>query len=388
MLAAPARLLLSRCCVSALPADKVRCSERRLEATCFPPMAALSPEEESPVGRMVADPVSLCEWQAWGSSSTIPSLVVDVIDDLRDLERDLDACMNFGGHGGKLRGPLKIPEDKKRRTLFQSLTDSEQKIQYFAARQIAHRVLGSRGYLCQRCWLAKEDCMCSRVVPCSLWNGIRFWLYMHPKDFLRQNNTGKLLWQLFGTQSVSLCIFGIHEHEEMMWDAFRSSGKEKIWFLYPSKSAAPKLVQDIFLNSLYSSLDGQMMDSKDQPLNFVLIDGTWSNSAAMYRRLKDQWMTLWGEEEPPSISIAISNVSVMHKLRPQPSWDRTCTAAAAAGLLSELHHFHPELCEHGLDKQAEAVEDTLEVLLDALTKRRLRKGRSITRKDRKMVSLR
>lgn len=103
MLAAPARLLLSRCCVSALPADKVRCSERRLEATCFPPMAALSPEEESPVGRMVADPVSLCEWQAWGSSSTIPSLVVDVIDDLRDLERDLDACMNFGGHGGKLR---------------------------------------------------------------------------------------------------------------------------------------------------------------------------------------------------------------------------------------------------------------------------------------------
>lgn len=31
--------------------------------------------------------------------------------------------------------------------------------------------------------------------------------------------------------------------------------------------------------------------------------------------LQDQWMTLWGEEEPPSISIAISNVSVMHKLR-------------------------------------------------------------------------
>ncbi|KAH7658009.1 DTW domain-containing protein [Dioscorea alata] len=199
-------------------------------------------------------------------------------------------------------GPLKIPEDKKRRTLFQSLTDSEQKIQYFAARQIAHRVLGSRGYLCQRCWLAKEDCMCSRVVPCSLWNGIRFWLYMHPKDFLRQNNTGKLLWQLFGTQSVSLCIFGIHEHEEMMWDAFRSSGKEKIWFLYPSKSAAPKLVQDIFFNSSYSNLDGQMTDSKDQPLNFVLIDGTWSNSAAMYRRLK------WSERRRFDLAGSLSSI--------------------------------------------------------------------------------
>ncbi|KAM0939531.1 putative DTW domain-containing protein DTWD2/YfiP [Dioscorea sansibarensis] len=388
MLATPARLLSSRCCVSALPADNIRCAERRLGAARFSPMAASSPEEESPVGRMVADPVSVSEWQAWGSSSTVPSLVLDVIDDLRDLERDLDAHMNFGGQGGKLRGPLKIPEDKKRRTLFQSLTDSEQKIQYFAARQIAHRLLGSRDYLCQRCWLPKEDCMCSRVVPCSLWNGIRFWLYMHPKDFLRQNNTGKLLWQLFGTQTASLCIFGIHEHEEMMWDAFRSSGKKKIWFLYPSKSAAPKSVQDVIFKSSYSSVDGQIMDSKDQPLNFVLIDGTWSNSAAMYRRLKDQWMTLWGEEEPPSISIATPNVSVMHKLRPQPSWDRTCTAAAAAGLLSELHHFHPELREHGLDKQAEAVEDTLEELLDALTKRRLRMGRSITRKDRKMASSR
>ncbi|KAH7690332.1 Cyclic nucleotide-binding-like protein [Dioscorea alata] len=122
----------------------------------------------------------------------------------------------------------------------------------------ASTVVGLIENRAKECWLAKEDCMCSRVVPCSLWNGIRFWLYMHPKDFLRQNNTGKLLWQLFGTQSVSLCIFGIHEHEEMMWDAFRSSGKEKIWFLYPSKSAAPKLVQDIFFNSSYSNLDGQM----------------------------------------------------------------------------------------------------------------------------------
>ncbi|KAH7650854.1 DTW domain-containing protein [Dioscorea alata] len=126
----------------------------------------------------------------------------------------------------------------------------------------ASTVVGLIENRAKECWLAKEDCMCSRVVPCSLWNGIRFWLYMHPKDFLCQNNTGKLLWQLFGTQSVSLCIFGIHEHEEMMWDAFRSSGKEKIWFLYPSKSAAPKLVQDIFFNSSYSNLDGQMMWSE------------------------------------------------------------------------------------------------------------------------------
>jgi len=67
--------------------------------------------------------------------------------------------------------------------------------------------------------------------------------------------------------------------------------------------------------------------------------------------------------------------------RPQPSWDRTCTAAAAAGLLLELHLL-PRFNSAELDKQAETVEHALTVLLEALTKRRLRMGRSITRKVR------
>lgn len=69
------------------------------------------------------------------------------------------------------------------------------------------------------------------------------------------------------------------------------------------------------------------------------------------------------------------------EVRPQPSWDRTCTAAAAIGLLDELHLL-PELSSLGLDKQAEAVENALEVLLEALTARRLRMGRSVSRKER------
>jgi len=69
------------------------------------------------------------------------------------------------------------------------------------------------------------------------------------------------------------------------------------------------------------------------------------------------------------------------KGRPQPSWDRTCTAAAAAGLLSELQLL-PQFSSIELDKQEEAVEHALTVLLDALTKRRVRMGRSITRKVR------
>ncbi|KAJ0429618.1 putative DTW domain-containing protein DTWD2/YfiP [Helianthus annuus] len=67
--------------------------------------------------------------------------------------------------------------------------------------------------------------------------------------------------------------------------------------------------------------------------------------------------------------------------RPQPSWDRTCTAGAAVGLLDELH-LVSQFNSLGLDKQAEAVENSVDVLLASLTGRRLRMGRSVTRRQR------
>lgn len=41
---------------------------------------------------------------------------------------------------------------------------------------------------------------------------------------MRQNNTGKLLWQVFGTEAATLCLFGISEHEEIMWNALKLAG--------------------------------------------------------------------------------------------------------------------------------------------------------------------
>ncbi|KAL5864888.1 hypothetical protein ACOSQ3_002402 [Xanthoceras sorbifolium] len=325
--------------------------------------------------------ISLQEWQGWGSVSPLPAMVNQIVGDLKALETKTDAQMSFGGIGGKLQGDFKVREDKKHRATYQALGDSGKKLQFFAARQIACRLLGSRGYLCQKCWLAMEDCMCSKVKPCTLWHGVRFWLYMHPKDFLRQNNTGKLLWQVFGVQSATLCLFGIAEDEKIMWDAFKHAGKSKVWCLYPNKNAVTMSVQDTFSPGSSANLeDTPVMTDGVKTLNFVLIDGTWSNSAAMFNRLKEQAESAWGEEDIPCISLSMG-ASAMHKLRPQPSWDRTCTAAAAIGLLSELQLL-PEFSSYGLEEQAEAVEDALVVLLEALTARRLRMGRSITRKLR------
>ncbi|XP_059449064.1 uncharacterized protein LOC132180304 isoform X3 [Corylus avellana] len=354
---------------------------RTLLHSPFSSSASRSPPREAHMNEPGNGFISLQEWQGWGTKSPVPAMVTEIVEELQSMENDIDAQMSFGGIGGKLQGYFKVQEDKKHRATYQALGDSEKKFQFFAARQIACRLLGSRGYLCQKCWLPLEDCMCSGLIPCSLWPGMRFWLYMHPKDFLRQNNTGKLLWQVFGIEAVTLCLFGIAEHEEMMWNTFKRAGKNNVWCLYPNKSAVTESVQEAFGQE--SSADRkctQLMTDGDKTLNFILIDGTWSNSNAMFSRLKEQAKSMWGEEDLPCISLA-TGASAMHKLRPQPSWDRTCTAAAAVGLLSELQLL-PEFSSYGLDKQAEAVEDGLVSLLEALTARRLRMGRSITRKAR------
>ncbi|VVA89853.1 unnamed protein product [Arabis nemorensis] len=329
--------------------------------------------------------VTVDEWRRWGPVSPFPAAVKQIVNDLKVLECKLDCGIEFGGNGGKLQGPFGAYEDKKHRATYEALDDPEKKFRFFSARQIACRLLGSRGYLCQKCWLAMEDCMCSLVKPCGLWKRIRFWLYMHPRDFLRQNNTGKLLWQIFGVQSATLCIFGIAEDEEIMWNEFKRAGKSQVCCLYPNQNSEVTLsVENAFGNST-SENPGSSMADEDKTLHFILLDGTWNNSAAMLKRLKDHAKLVWGDEDLPCISLA-TGASAMHKLRPQPSWDRTCTAAAAIGLLSEMSLL-PKLSSYGLDKQADAVEEALVVLLDSLTGRRLRMGRSITRKVRNTISI-
>ncbi|KAK4741713.1 hypothetical protein SAY87_025301 [Trapa incisa] len=357
------------------------CSKSPTQSTALRSSASRCPPREIEGKDMVDGTISLQEWQGWGAVSPVPAMVTGVVQDLKLLEKDIDTQMSFGGHGGKLKGEFKVVEDKKHRSKYEALHDSEQKLQFFSARQIACRLLGSRGYLCQKCWLPMDDCMCSRIRPSSLWSGIHFWLYMHPKDFLRQNNTGKLLWQVFGIQSATLCLFGIAEDEDIMWSTFKESGKSKVWCLYPNKNGIDQSVQDaLSLSHVQCESASNVKKDKDDTLHFVLIDGTWNNSAAMYRRMKERAKLVWGDEDLSCLSLA-TGASAMHRLRPQPSWDRTCTAAAAAALLSELHLL-PQFSSYGLDKQVGSLEDGLLLLLEALTARRIRMGRSITRKVR------
>ncbi|RLN11424.1 hypothetical protein C2845_PM09G12810 [Panicum miliaceum] len=213
--AAPARSMMA---FSAEPASGEEKAEAEEES--LPTSAAAA----AGAGDGDGSEVSHEEWRRWGTSSPLPAAVAAVVRELLEVEAAAGEKMRFGGVGSKLKGDFKDMEDKKHRAVYEALGDSNQKLRYFSARQIGCRLLGSRGYLCQKCWLPTEDCMCANIVPCNLWRGMKFWLYMHPKDFLRQNNTGKLLWQVFGIQAAQLCLFGIQEHEDIMWDAFHRSG--------------------------------------------------------------------------------------------------------------------------------------------------------------------
>lgn len=101
MVASTAFLLASRYLCDLSPAYCARAKQRVAGIALVPPMAASQGRGvRVDVGEQA---VSLAEWQDWGTSSPVPAMVKQVMDDLRALDRDNDTRMCFGGLGGKLQ---------------------------------------------------------------------------------------------------------------------------------------------------------------------------------------------------------------------------------------------------------------------------------------------
>ncbi|KAI5073786.1 hypothetical protein GOP47_0011799 [Adiantum capillus-veneris] len=314
-------------------------------------------------------------WHDFGRSPPdIPPLVKRLILEVKSLEVELGEKLVFGGPRGSLQGRAKAAEDHRHRAFYGYMPDREEKLQFYSARQVACRVLGCKGYLCKDCWLPLTDCMCAKVERVSLWSGVQLWLYMHPKDFLRKNNSGKLLWQVFGGESAHLCVCGIEEQEEAMWDALKQAGQGSVWYLYPEQGVSNTQVNELVLPKELAHT-GVPRDKCKTSLNFILIDGTWSNSKMMVNRLQSRARGTW-QDCMQSLSLSVDKHSVLHNLRPQPSLDRTCTAAAVVQLLRELD-LREDLVGCQLEKAADALDEALQRLLEVLTTRRERKGRGL-----------
>lgn len=315
-------------------------------------------------------------WQGFARTQEVPVLVKKLMENTKALEAELGEELKFGGPRGSLKGEAGKTEDRRHRAFYHTLSDSEAKLQFFAARQIACRILGSHGYLCEHCWLPNEDCMCEALVKGSLWQHVRLWVYMHPKDFLRKNNTGKLLWQTLGNQ-VQLCVCGIQLQEDLMWAALQQAGRDHVWCVYPAKNE-----HEITVSKLNAPQVGdEEADVKLKPLHFIMIDGTWSNSRAMVSRLQERASSVWEGSGMPCLSLSPDEFSSIHGLRPQPSMEKTCTAAAAGQLLRELNQKTP-FSGHDLHLTADTIDEAVDCLSDALVGRRRRVGRPVTRSRR------
>lgn len=55
------------------------------------------------IGALEGGMVSLSEWQAWGTGSLLPAMVMEAIKEMKDLEEDFGAKMKFGGVGSKIK---------------------------------------------------------------------------------------------------------------------------------------------------------------------------------------------------------------------------------------------------------------------------------------------
>lgn len=53
--------------------------------------------------RCVESSIGVEEWQAWGSTSPVPTAVGQIMEDLKSLETDTNSPLSFGGSGGKIQ---------------------------------------------------------------------------------------------------------------------------------------------------------------------------------------------------------------------------------------------------------------------------------------------
>lgn len=104
-MASPSRVIAFKCSTSLAFSSKTRMdSKRTLQNPFSGSTSGAAPREaRTGTGDTAQGSITLQEWQGWGTRSPVPSLVTKIVDDLKVLEKDIDAQMSFGGSGGKLQ---------------------------------------------------------------------------------------------------------------------------------------------------------------------------------------------------------------------------------------------------------------------------------------------
>lgn len=74
------------------------------ETSSFAALSVSSFSCSSPTRQFHGDSfIGLQEWQSWGTMSPVPAMVSEIVEDLKVLEKESNAHITFGGHGGKIQ---------------------------------------------------------------------------------------------------------------------------------------------------------------------------------------------------------------------------------------------------------------------------------------------
>eukprot|EP00455_Lapot_gusevi_P049784 TRINITY_DN7123_c0_g1_i1.p1 TRINITY_DN7123_c0_g1~~TRINITY_DN7123_c0_g1_i1.p1 ORF type:complete len:363 (-),score=27.70 TRINITY_DN7123_c0_g1_i1:51-1139(-) len=190
--------------------------------------------------------------------------------------------------------------------------------------------------ICVQCWLLTRCCFCHLLDKLPIKH--RFFLVMHPQEFLRTSNTGKLL--LATTQSECL-VMPVPQHIDRLRQIVAEAPTRTL-ALFPS---AESISASEFLDRLRQAeglpaspasmsetaadqSEEQKFPAQDIPsLNIILFDGTWNQA----RKLPD-----YLPPGVPHVRIEPRQASLFDPLRKQSQPDRISTIESAVVLLQEL----------------------------------------------------
>ena len=133
---------------------------------------------------------------------------------------------------------------------------------------------------CVNCYMQPNNCICQQLSvlqsSCKKTSLVcHLYLYTHYKEYAKCSNTGKIIQYGFPS-SVSTLIYGNPVHEALLNQKILN---ENTLILFPGNDSLP-------LNEVSRMVVGEgNLNTVSKPFNMIVIDSTWSQSKAMYRRL-------------------------------------------------------------------------------------------------------
>lgn len=186
-------------------------------------------------------------------------------------------------------------------------------------------------FRCARCWFPTNSgtsfCICSKLQSLELSRSVRFFVYMHHREYYNCGDDAKLL-QCAAPGATEIFVDGRPGDNERLQDALAAASAKLLLFPGEESITTPEFLQD-FPSPAPAAPGGP-------ELTIVVLDGTWANVKKLQKRL-------CRDLAPDIKQVGLKPETLSVYARTQTREDGVCTIEATALLLEELGEA-PELC--------------------------------------------